>query len=155
MKTAALFSAACELGGFISESSPEVIGALKVFGGKVGTAYQVYDDLLDLAGSEENSGKTLGTDLRKGKFTLPILLLLQRGSWAELSKMLLEDEEYEKVGKLVRDQGALPAAAESVQKLTREAIEALEIIPPNRYSQGLRSVAKHVSALTHHLVINS
>ena len=71
MKTAALFAAASELGAFINEASPEIISAMKTFGLRFGTAYQIYDDCLDLAGNEENAGKTLGTDLRKGKLTLP------------------------------------------------------------------------------------
>ncbi|MGA7905710.1 MAG: polyprenyl synthetase family protein, partial [Terrimicrobiaceae bacterium] len=77
MKTAALFAVACELGAFISEASPTVIGALRNFGLRIGTAYQIYDDCLDFAGTEEETGKTLGTDIRKGKFTLPVLLALQ------------------------------------------------------------------------------
>ena len=71
MKTAALFAAATELGAFLNEAPPEVISAMKTFGLKLGTAYQIYDDCLDIAGSEEAVGKTLGTDLRKGKLTLP------------------------------------------------------------------------------------
>ena len=44
---------------------------------KIGAAYQIYDDCVDIAGSENETGKTLGTDLRKGKLTLPVLMLLQ------------------------------------------------------------------------------
>ena len=77
MKTAALFGAAAGLGARLNGAGPEVAEALKVYGLKVGTAYQVYDDLLDLAGDEAQAGKTLGTDLQKGKLTLPILNLLQ------------------------------------------------------------------------------
>ena len=71
MKTGSLFSAAAELGALISEADPNVIETFKNFGIQIGTAYQIYDDCLDLAGSEKATGKTLGTDLRKGKFTLP------------------------------------------------------------------------------------
>jgi len=80
MKTATLFAAASELGAFINEAPPEVITAMKTFGLRFGAAYQIYDDCLDLAGSEESAGKTLGTDIRKGKLTLPILHLLQTAS---------------------------------------------------------------------------
>ena len=55
----------------------ETTGALKNFGSKIGAAYQIYDDCLDIAGNESEIGKTLGTDLRKGKMTLPILMLLR------------------------------------------------------------------------------
>jgi octaprenyl-diphosphate synthase len=66
MKTAALFGVATELGAFINEASPEVITALRTFGMRLGSAYQIYDDCLDLAGDESQVGKTLGSDLRKG-----------------------------------------------------------------------------------------
>ena len=76
MKTGSLFSAAGELAATISDAEQSVIGTFKTFGMQVGTAYQIYDDCLDLAGSESVTGKTLGTDLRKGKFTLPVLIFL-------------------------------------------------------------------------------
>src|SRR6266568_5529415 len=74
MKTGSLFAAAAELGATISEADPALIKTLKDFGMRVGTAYQIYDDCLDIAGNESTTGKTLGTDLRKGKFTLPMLI---------------------------------------------------------------------------------
>ena len=69
-----------------------MISAMKTFGLRLGTAYQIYDDCLDIAGDESSAGKTLGTDLRKGKLTLPMLHLLQNSSVAErhnLSEMIL------------------------------------------------------------------
>jgi octaprenyl-diphosphate synthase len=79
-KTGSLFSAAAEQAALISEADSNVIKTFKNFGIQIGTAYQIYDDCLDLAGSETATGKTLGTDLRKGKFTLPVLIFLQSAS---------------------------------------------------------------------------
>ena len=70
---------------------------MKTFGLKLGTAYQIYDDCLDIVGSEDTVGKTLGTDLRKGKLTLPILHLLQTSSGQQrqrLSAAILRGEEF-------------------------------------------------------------
>jgi octaprenyl-diphosphate synthase len=72
-----------------------VIGALKNYGNKVGIAYQVLDDCIDLVGDEVMIGKTLGTDIACGKFTLPVLLLLQNASpkdREELQTKFLADE---------------------------------------------------------------
>ena len=80
MKTGSLFSAAAELAALISDADPKVIETSRNFGMQIGTAYQIYDDCLDLAGSEIATGKTLGTDLRKGKFTLPVLIFLRSAS---------------------------------------------------------------------------
>jgi len=154
MKTAALFSAACELGAFINEANPETIGALRTFGAKIGTAYQIYDDLLDLAGTEEESGKTLGTDLRKGKFTLPVLILLQGGNWKTLGDMLLGEEplDEEALQQMLERSGAIPAAAAAVDRLIAEAHAALQTTPDNRYRSGLSAIADHVAALARRFV---
>ncbi len=155
MKTAALFAAASELGAFLSETTPEKIGALKQFGLKLGTAYQIYDDCLDLVGDEEEIGKTLGSDLRKGKLTLPLIFLLQsarrQGTHQELSALLLggEDADHEKIVALLAEQGALKQTAEAARKLVDEALVALEPLDDNRFSAGLRGVAEYLQALIH------
>lgn len=157
MKTAALFSVACELGAFISESSPVVISALKTFGSKVGTAYQIYDDLLDLAGTEQEAGKTLGTDIRKGKFTLPILMLLQKGGMPEnlkLSDLLLAEESVNEamLGDLLANSGVLSSAAVVARQMLKDAKTALEVVPTNRYAVGLEAISDHLIGLTERFV---
>src|SRR5438105_2422371 len=78
MKTAELFALSSELGACLSGAPVELRQALRQFGLAFGTAYQVYDDCVDLFGSEAAAGKSLGTDLAKGKLTLPVLLLWER-----------------------------------------------------------------------------
>src|SRR2546430_16156409 len=78
MKTAELFALSCELSACLSGVAPETRHALRQFGLAFGTAYQVYDDCVDLFGSELTAGKSLGTDLAKGKLTLPVLLAWER-----------------------------------------------------------------------------
>ena len=152
MKTAALFSVACELGAFISESSPGVISALKTFGGKVGTAYQIYDDCLDLAGTEEETGKTLGTDIRKGKFTLPVLLMLQSGQGLDmhsLRDLLLREENVDEVAlsEMINRAGSLQSAAQVARRMVIESKESLDLVPTNRYVSGLHAIADHLIGL--------
>ena len=145
MKTAALFAAASELGAFINEAPPEVITAMKTFGLRFGTAYQIYDDCLDLAGSEENAGKTLGTDLRKGKLTLPILHLLQSASPSEhhrYSEMILRSEEEDAVSlsEAAQKSGALNFAISTTERMLREAQQQVTLLPRNKYSDALDAV---------------
>src|SRR5208283_4995119 len=83
MKTAELFALSCELSAGLSGTLPEPRSALRQFGLAFGTAYQVYDDCIDLFGSEAAAGKSLGTDLAKGKLTLPVLLLWERADTAD------------------------------------------------------------------------
>ena len=154
MKTAALFSAACELGAFISEASPQVISALKLFGTKLGVAYQIYDDILDLAGSEMETGKTLGTDLRKGKFTLPVLLMLQSGKdAATIHELLLKEDQVdaELLGAMLGSAGAVQAAKGVAYRLIYEALVQMDSLPLNKYAHGLRAIATHLRALLERL----
>jgi len=89
LKTAELFSVACFLGARLAERDQSYVEAAGNFGRHLGIAYQIYDDLTDLIGSEEKIGKTLGTDIATGKATLPVILLRDRLPPAEAT--LLRD----------------------------------------------------------------
>lgn len=153
MKTAALFAVASELGAYLSETTPEKIGALKQFGLKLGTAYQVYDDCIDLVGDEAEIGKTLGSDLRKGKLTLPLIFLLQSarrsGDHEALSTLLLDgtEDDHARIVAMLGERGSLQQATGAAQRLAEEAVAALEPLDDNRFSAGLRGVAEYLQAL--------
>ncbi len=78
LKTAELFRVSCFLGARIGGSEPDYVDAVSRFGGHLGVAYQIYDDLVDFFGEETRAGKTLGTDLLSGKVTLPLFVLMER-----------------------------------------------------------------------------
>jgi len=80
MKTAELFALSCHLGGLLSKAAPPRREALRQYGLALGTAYQLYDDCLDVLGSEAAAGKSLGADLAKGKMTLPVLIVRDRAT---------------------------------------------------------------------------
>ena len=86
MKTGELFALSCELGGSLAGANSSETQALRRYGMALGTAYQIYDDCLDLFGTEVDSGKSLGTDIVGGKATLPILLLLKQAGPELLDK---------------------------------------------------------------------
>lgn len=76
-KTAALFAAACRLGALVGGADPEARERLAAFGENVGLAFQIFDDILDVAGSPAATGKRRGTDLRDGTVTLPMILAMR------------------------------------------------------------------------------
>lgn len=76
-KTAALFSVACRLGAMVGGAGPEAEERLAAFGENVGMAFQIFDDILDLAGAPAETGKSRGTDLLDGTVTLPVILAMQ------------------------------------------------------------------------------
>src|SRR5690606_23791611 len=79
-KTAALFSAACEVGPIIAEASRNDRSALRSYGVNLGLAFQLVDDALDYGGNSQTLGKNVGDDFREGKVTLPVILSYRRGS---------------------------------------------------------------------------
>jgi octaprenyl-diphosphate synthase len=142
MKTGSLFSAAAELAAVISEANPSVIQRFKDFGFQIGTAYQIYDDCVDLAGNEKATGKTLGTDLRKGKFTLPVLIFLRSASEFERERccQLVLEERVEEMIELLKNgatNGALNESIAAGSDLIREAQTALDGIKSSPYAEAL------------------
>ena len=150
MKTASLFAVAAELGAFISGASPEIITSLKIFGLKLGTAYQIYDDCLDIAGTEEKAGKTLGSDLRKGKLTLPVLYLLEsvgRDDHHRFSEVLLRSrsDELARLGQAVIQSGSLRRAVEATKGLVTDAQAGLQGLPVNKFVLAMQEVGNFLS----------
>jgi octaprenyl-diphosphate synthase len=80
MKTAELFALSCDLGAALSGGNPAHRTGLRRYGLSLGTAYQIYDDCLDVFGVEATVGKSLGTDLANGKLTLPVLIAMEHAS---------------------------------------------------------------------------
>ena len=145
MKTAALFGAAAELGARLNHVAPETSAALKVYGLKIGTAYQVYDDLLDIAGDESKAGKTLGTDLKKGKLTLPILKLLQSsqdGQREHLTQIILRgnDEDSATLRAAALNTGAMAASAQAGAEIIEEGLRQLDALGNSPYRDALADV---------------
>ena len=122
LKTGALFRAAAEAPFVIHHAAEAKREAARSFGYQLGVAYQIYDDCLDLFGTDEASGKTLGTDLQKGKWTLPVLHALQtlpREDSEKLRAQLVGESGVEGVAEKVKEAGGLKFAL-------RKAVELLE-----------------------------
>jgi octaprenyl-diphosphate synthase len=153
MKTAELFALSCDLSAFLSGAPGADREALRQFGMAFGTAYQVYDDCIDLFGSEEAAGKSLGTDLTKGKLTLPVLLLWERAdagdrerlqglvqSWQPLSMKRME--------KLLAKYDTLGGSAAIVRRYLEKARQALAALPPSHGQAGLLGLTTYLARQT-------
>jgi len=152
MKTGSLFAVACELGGLLNGCSAEVMTALKQYGNHMGIAYQILDDCIDLLGDEATFGKTLGTDLSGGKFTLPILMLFEattQGDQAMLHHALLNDKgmNRETLLKKLLEQGAFRATMAKLNYLLDQAEETLALLSPNDFTQGLGNMVVYLRGL--------
>ena len=124
LKTGALFRVAAEVPFLVFGSAEVKREAARSFGQQLGVAYQIYDDCLDLFGTDAESGKTLGTDLRKGKWTLPVLHALQTLPKEESEKLrtqLVGEGGVEGVSDKVREAGGLKfAIRKAVEQLQRD-----------------------------------
>ncbi|HXP34360.1 MAG TPA: polyprenyl synthetase family protein [Chthoniobacterales bacterium] len=146
MKTGSLFAAAAQLGAMLSKADRATQDSLRTFGQKIGTAYQIYDDCIDIAGTERLTGKTLGSDLRKGKLTMPVLMLLsgRNGADKEHFSQLILDARFEEIARLLNSShgdGALGASIDAGQTLISEAQAEIESAPSNQYSDALVCLA--------------
>ncbi len=134
MKTGELFALACELGAFLNGAPAGTRAALRKFGLALGTAYQLYDDCLDVFGSEAEAGKSLGTDLLKGKPTLPVLLFWARATPAERARLreLIEHSRpctLVQLHSMLTTPTTLKGAMDVLDKHLKAACEALAGLP--------------------------
>lgn len=132
-KTASLMAAACEMGTLVGEERWQE--PFRRFGHALGMAFQVADDLLDYEGSEEETGKPVGHDLRERKVTLPLVDALRKVEGAPRERILEfftrvdpSDEEIEEIVEIVRGTGGLDYARGRARAFAHEAETALEAV---------------------------
>ncbi|MEY2467173.1 MAG: octaprenyl-diphosphate synthase, partial [Verrucomicrobiota bacterium] len=137
MKTAELFALSCDLAAFLSGATPVQRSALHEFGLAFGTAYQVWDDCVDLFGSETAAGKSLGTDLAKGKLTLPVLLLWERANSVDRARLetLVQNcrnGALTEVGALLTKYETLGPSLTTIREYLERARQSLRVLPESR-----------------------
>jgi octaprenyl-diphosphate synthase len=150
MKTGALFAVSCELGAVLNGAPPAVVKSMYEFGTNLGIAYQIYDDCVDIFGQERHAGKSLGTDMKKGKLTLPFLLLLQHvgsNSREELGAMILRNGQHEQqhLLRLVLGNGVVSESLAAIDKYITCAQENLSSLPSNIYTTTLTALTEYLS----------
>ena len=150
MKTGALFAVSCELGAELNGAPAHVVKQMHEFGSSLGIAYQIYDDCVDIFGQERQAGKSLGTDMKKGKLTLPWLLLLQHtpaDSRQEIGDLIFRGAPSERARllSLVNGNGVLPESLATVQKYIARAEAKLADLPVDIYSRTFGGLLDFIS----------
>ena len=158
MKTGELFALSCDLGAYLSGAGAVQRTALRQYGMAIGTAYQIYDDCLDLFGSEAAAGKSLGTDLAKGKLTLPVLIALERVPAAQRSELtvLLQKWDSGRFATLLgvlQSRGALEGSCEVVREHLAAARQKLAVLQDSQSRQGLSALADYLADQTDALAL--
>jgi octaprenyl-diphosphate synthase len=158
MKTAELFTLSCDLAAFLGNAKSEQRAALREFGAAFGTAYQVYDDCVDLFGSEADAGKSLGTDLAKGKLTWPLLLAWERANAADRAHLenLIENwqpENFSAVNGLLARYETFEPSLQAIERYLAQARRALLVLPDSSGREGLLALLNFLAQQTDALAV--
>lgn len=150
-KTAALFSAAMEVGGVIAQAPETLVRALYDFGDALGVAFQIVDDLLDFQGDVGAIGKNVGDDFRERKLTMPLIKAIARSDTQErafwertIAKGKQTDADLETAVALLHKHNALSDTATEARVWAAKAQEALAPLPDHAVKDMLSDLANYV-----------
>jgi len=146
-KTAKLFEAATRLGAVICQVSNEDENAMAEYGMRLGTAFQLIDDVLDLSGNSEDIGKNLGDDIAEGKPTLPLLYAMRHGDakQSQLIRHAIEQgglEDFSAIIQAVEETGALDYVRNIAKQEAELACKAIQHLPSTPQHQALIQLAE-------------
>jgi len=150
-KTAFLFSACSQLGGILGSAGEKGEELLRLYGLNIGIAFQLVDDVLDLTSTESALGKPVGSDLKGGKLTLPLIYLMQNGESRHrevvrgiLSENGLGKAHRDTIIKLVREYGTDERALSKAHGYARRAKELLSGFPPGKARDALLAIPDYI-----------
>ena len=152
MKTAQLCKVACGLGGVLSECDDQMVASLYKFGEDLGIAFQIIDDVLDIVGSENKVGKTLGTDLSNKKMTLPMIHCLEQSDRGRRGKLLRELENGlapNKAQEYLYESGSIEYSRKIAREHANSALEFAERLKRSEHTMALCQLAEFVLMRTH------
>ncbi|MCL4810984.1 MAG: polyprenyl synthetase family protein [Vicinamibacteraceae bacterium] len=150
-KTAFLFAGCAKIGGLLGNAAPAQLDALWEYGYNLGIAFQLVDDLLDYTADENVLGKPVGSDLREGKVTLPIITLMQQGGPRAdqvirrvVSERTVSQEDWREIKALLDETRACELAYDQAVAYVRKAQAELAQFPPGRERESLHALAEYV-----------
>lgn len=153
-KTAKLFEAACRLAAIISGQPEAIERALAVYGNRLGSAFQIADDVLDYRGDAGTTGKHAGEDLAEGKPTLPLILARERCNDEE--RVLLDSairnggaDDLTRVLAIIEKTGSIDSAMEIATQHARDARQAVGVLPESPWRAALESLADYSVSRDH------
>lgn len=149
-KTASLIAASCAAGVASTSSDESIIEKMKMFGEKIGIAFQIRDDLFDFG--TDDVGKPLGIDIKEKKMTLPLIYALNQASRSERKKIInivkRHNDKPEKVNEViefVRASGGLEYAEKAMLAYREDAFEILHTFPPSPTRESLEDLVTFVT----------
>ncbi|MHC4442039.1 MAG: polyprenyl synthetase family protein [Planctomycetota bacterium] len=145
-KTASMTGICCLLGAHYSGADERIKHSLQQYGFNVGIAFQITDDVLDIVGSEEKTGKSLGRDLEKKKLTLPVIHCLTEGNQelrAQLYRRLSNNPfDRKQVHEMLKQTHSISYSLDIAQQYTSTAVEYLNLLPLSEARETLTRMAR-------------
>lgn len=152
-KTASLFCTAAETGAVLGGAPEDHVQTLRDYGYKIGMAYQMVDDLLDVRGSSEALGKPVGNDLLQGVLTLPTIMLLERYPDDNPIRELFEDREPDgkvtKALEMINNSTIVDDCYSVIREYCQDARSALEVLPDCEARKSLSELADYIWERSH------
>lgn len=147
-KTATLFEAATQLAAVLANADAQTEAAVREYGGRLGTAFQLMDDWLDYAGDTDAMGKNAGDDLREGKPTLPLIHVLQHGTDEEraLVREAIENggtDKFEPILAAITRTGALDYTLARAKEEADAAAQTISALPSSQYKNSLLELCSY------------
>ncbi|MBS4098769.1 MAG: octaprenyl diphosphate synthase [Sulfuricella sp.] len=141
-KTAKLFEAATRLGAILGNATRADEDAMAIYGMRLGTAFQLIDDVLDYSGDHAETGKNVGDDLAEGKPTLPLIYAIQHGNaeQAGVVRKAIEEgglDDLQEVMRAIRETGALDYVRQQARREADIACAAISHLPPSNHKESL------------------
>ncbi len=146
-KTASLFKACAQIGAILADADPERERAAATYGAELGMAYQIIDDILDYSGGAAAFGKSVGTDLKQGKPTLPLIYAMRVGSPSQQAALRNAVrtgglENLPQVMEAIESTRAIQYAAKRAEEAAGRAVDALAGLPESKFRDVLESLAR-------------
>ena len=148
LKTASLYAACCQGAALLADAEPEHVAALGAYGTSLGLAFQITDDVLDVAGDETDFGKTVGRDLAEGMPTLPMIYAVDETDDQALAARIVAPGktpgELRELLRVIRESGGVERARAKALAFHDDAIAALGALPDRPERDALRDIADFV-----------
>jgi geranylgeranyl pyrophosphate synthase len=148
LKTASLYAACCQGAALLADADPEHVAALGGYGTSLGLAFQITDDVLDVAGDEADFGKTVGRDLAEGMPTLPMIYAVDETDDARLAARIVapgkSPGELRDLLRIIRESGGVERARAKALSFHDEAVAALGALPDRPERDALLQIADFV-----------
>ncbi|QMS90041.1 solanesyl diphosphate synthase [Nostoc edaphicum CCNP1411] len=144
-KTASLIANSSKAAGLLSEVSRETVEHLYSYGRHFGIAFQIVDDILDFTSTTDTLGKPVGSDLKSGNLTAPVLFALAEKPSLEvlIEREFAQEDDLEQALALIQDSQGIQQARELAAHHAKLAIEHLAVLPPSESHQALINIAEY------------